>query len=274
MRTLRELFDSNQQQLIRQLGEVTEVEKGVKITRQFLGQIRLSYLENTAASSTQSTLRLIPFLFDTLQAMLPLLLLTTGTNIWHRHQPLTFRRYSLVIMSSIFLVLYLTARGEWLAIVLFGGVVAGFFLPLWRGVIEPTIKIEFKIHSLDFVRQLADIITTLDKILYEVESATAISPTTHQADWAYSRPLLQVIQDLLAAKQTQDSQLALRKAQGIPTLLAQYNIQIILFNGDNAQFFDFLPSLDDYQKTYITLSPALVKEKQLLIRGQVLEPYV
>ena len=117
---------------------------------------------------------------------------------------------------------------------------------------------------------LVDALHTVDKVLAEVEQ---LYQPAMQQDSALSSPsLLAFLQDMLEAQRSNDSSYALRKARHVPALLAEYDIQVLDYQGDNGAYFEFLPSLDPEQRDYRTLSPALLHEQQLLSRGRASEP--
>jgi hypothetical protein len=134
--------------------------------------------------------------------------------------------------------------------------------------LPPSIKIHITV--IDFLNALADNLLTADKLLIEINSLGNNEPRySHLEDYG---SVLNLLQDLLEAYATNDAPYALRKAKTVPAVLQQYQIQIQEFNGNNAHFFEFLPSLNPDDSEIKMLTPALVKQDRLLTRGRVTEP--
>ena len=94
--------------------------------------------------------------------------------------------------------------------------------------------------------------------------------------FARERPLLEFLQELLAASLADDSATALKKARAVPGLLLRHGLKAVSHEdveaGKRAELFDTFPNLDPAAKQLTTERPALISGEQVELRGRLLEP--
>ena len=230
------------------------------------------------------------------------LVAASETEIWRRNQPddatsdiprttnflnIFLRALQILLAGAILTMLYLEN------LFIYQGLVGGLvLLELVRAVIsyfkkrkrEKSIKkmlgkareIEFNLLKASvhvktdlLVSILADAILTADKLL---EAVLTVKKQTHDNGIENDASLLEFFQDLLRAKDRQNSEFAFMKIELLPHLLESHGIQAEAFTGTNEHLFEFQESINPRNTTFRTVRLALVKGKRLLKRGLVEEP--
>lgn len=298
MPTLIELFDQHRNQLTNRISEDQSPENVVRETKRFLDFLGMNYIEQVEYTPIQR--RLAPFIIDVLKASVSTLIAASQTSIWRRESPSSsppVSRHRRSIMSQtvwwrggqaliiLLLVAQLWGSGEILAFLLLILLVGSEMTLIWpikrlhlpwlknrtSSPEPPSLQVSVQIDISIFLTKFADTLLTVDKVLAETLVLKATPTVTGKGLEDY-HSVIELLQDLLEAKNAADSTFALKKAKTIPAILEQYGLTMELFNGENHHFFEFLPHLDSNATDYQTLSPALVKNKRLICRGRVLEP--
>jgi hypothetical protein len=136
--------------------------------------------------------------------------------------------------------------------------------------VTPPVQAKVRVHIGAYLAQLADALLTVDKLV--AEAANLKANTDQDAGPAGDPAMLDLFQDLLEARQAQDSEFALKQVGTITFILQKYGITAEDYDDQNGRFFDFIPSLNPEDTTRQTLRPALVKDNRPLRRGLVTEP--
>ncbi len=297
MPALITLFDQQRESLEKQLAAAPEPEAVARETRRFLDNLRFLYMEQPDCQEIQR--RLLPFVLDTLKSSVNYLAASSRTELWRKQiasVPVSghrrwYQRPWMVRAGQLLLTLLLfsslmedpSAEGFVNVLLLAGLISLEFFtlpqaerlrlrLPGRLGRRDPAEQwqVSVKVEIADFLRGLADSLLTADKLLSEVTALQA-PPSSGDGLESYG-PVLALFQDLLEARDTGDRDYALKKTKSVPAILEQYGITVQGYDGDNPQWFDFLPSLDPGQQDAQTISPALIKDGRLLNRGRVTDP--
>jgi hypothetical protein len=282
MPTLSEIFTRHQQRLAEALGATPEPARAAMELRRFLDMAGLLYLESEELAPAQR--RLLPFVLDMLKSAAALPAVGARADLWKREAPPASRHKPWISKAWLWRGLQLAAAGL-LAIFLLLGLngVELLLLALVIGIEwqrgeeaapKPAAKTEerlsVQLETQELLRQLADVLLTADKLLAQ---APALQPERNSGDGLEQFPdVLELMQDLLEARLAGDGSYALRKAKTVPALLELHGIRLESYSGDNAQLFEFLPSLAEDDSEYKTLCPALLRGTQLVSRGRVLEP--
>jgi len=299
VKTLLSLFDENCHQLKQRIAEDLSPENVVREVKTFLDHILAKYQKEAEREPTQRSLAV--FSIEALKASMSTLVAASEVEIWSREQPVKtlfrlppvitplswWRGIQVVILLFLFIMFWINQNFIYfgLLVVLVLNEFRGLLIPRarigenisskhspFRTVQElPTIqgKVQIKVDS--YLSKLADALLTTDKLLTEVLSMKT-STAEKEAILESDADLLNLFQDLLEARQTEDAEFALKQVRVVPFILERYGIAVENYSGKNEHFFEFVPSLNSHDKTSQTLRPALVKDKRPLKRGLVTEP--
>ncbi len=300
---LTHLLDQRRAMLSEQLAAHPEPIAVAAETRRFLDLLHAEYRAQSVLNGAQQ--RVLPFLFDQLKATVNLIVSVNQAQVWQssstsdtevessRHRPLWQHPWALTGAQAFFVLLLLSSLwGDasflgflWLLLLL-GSEAVRRMPQLFRNGINfneissavkqftptppPAQNIKTQVNVPEFLNALADAVLTTDKLLAEIHAVSHVS--TGNGGLEDYPAVLTLMQDLLEARNEADGQYALRKAKTVPALLDLYQIEVQEFNGDNAKFFEFFPSLNPMDEEVKTLTPALLKYDRLLSRGRVTEP--
>jgi len=288
---ITELFVSQRDLLRQQLREAATPDQAVAKARHLLDRLQLDCQARSDLSPLQA--RLLPYVFDVLKSAVAILLSASETHVWEKKATPRPRRKFLYFFSisngfwwkggqvlvSLLLLSNLWNFEHYFSLLLVLALLASLFadqLPFdWdflpdnaRARLQAEVQLDLQVFMLKF----DDLLITADKVLNEtVRQATAEPIREGDGLEAYPR-LLALLQDLLEAKDFDDSTYALKKARELPGLLGEEGIEIEHYRGTNAEFFEFLPSLDPNDTDIITLTPALTRSGRLISAGRVTEP--
>lgn len=299
MTTLIQIFDQTQDALRQRLKGNTDPEKVVPVVKDFLDSLLDTYRKEEERDPDQK--RFAVRVVEVLRASVTSVVAASGTEIWRRNQPdaaneiprtthflnIFLRIIQVALAGAVLTILYLENLFIYLGLV--GGLV---FLEVVRAIIsyfkrrkrEKTLqKILGKAREIEFnalrasvqvntdllVSILADAILTADKLLEAVLTVKTQSPDNGLENDA---ALLEFFQDLLRAKDRQNSEFAFLKIALLPHLLESHGIQTEAYTGTNEHLFEFQESLNPQNTTFRTVRLALIKGKRLLKRGLVEEP--
>jgi hypothetical protein len=123
----------------------------------------------------------------------------------------------------------------------------------------------------EVVGALGDALHAADEALVHLRRL-ASDPGEPRGGLAEDGELLALLQDLLGAALQRDGEQALRRLDHLNSVLFVHDIDVVSFDGSNAELFELLPSLEDGSQAPITLAPALVGGKSLLLRGRATTP--
>ena len=123
--------------------------------------------------------------------------------------------------------------------------------------------------------KIASALAEIDNIVATtVEAASRTEPEPNP--FARERPLLEFLQELLAASLTDDSATALKKAKSVPGLLLRHGLKAVSHEdiaiGKRAEMFDTFPNIDPAATRLVTERPALLDGERVELRGRLLEP--
>lgn len=135
----------------------------------------------------------------------------------------------------------------------------------------PKEDIHLKIaHVPAFLNCIADALSYADKALNEQaldkESGFLEKET----------PILKLFQDMFEARAFQDGEWALKKVSRIQAILWEQGIDVKEFDPTDtadASLFDVEPGADPSISRHVTIRPAFIKGKSVLLRGRVAEPF-
>jgi hypothetical protein len=135
----------------------------------------------------------------------------------------------------------------------------------------PKVDVRLKIaHVHAFLNCIADALSYADKALNEPAS---------EKDGGFlekETQLLKVFQDLFEAKAFHDGEWALKKIPNIQAILWEQGIVAKEFDPMDAAdllSFDIEPVADSSISSHVTIRPAFIKGKRVLLRGRVAEPF-
>ena len=299
MATLIQIYDEAQGDLRLRLKENTAPEKAVQVVKDFLDILLDTYRKEEERDPDQK--RFATRVMEVLRASVSAIVAASETEIWRRNQPdgtgelprtsnylNIFLRVVQVLLAVVVLtMLYLENLFSYQGLV--GGLV---FLELVRAVISyfkrrkskrgfqkmlgkareiefNLLKASVQVNTDLLVSILADAILTADKLL---EAVLTVKTQTNSNGIENDPGLLEVFQDLLRAKERQNSEFAFMKIELLPHLLESHGIQAEAFTGTNEHLFEFQESINPKNATIRTVRLALVKGKRLLKRGLVEEP--
>lgn len=113
----------------------------------------------------------------------------------------------------------------------------------------------------EMARRLERLVRDADALLAGRDAPEAGAPLL-------SAPLMESIQMLCEASLTGDGAFALRAASPLVAALEAQGLELMLYSPENAGWFDLIPGAGAGR----TIRPALVRDGQLLARGQAIEP--
>ena len=299
MATLIQIYDEAQSDLRLRLKENTAPEKAVQVVKDFLDTLLDTYRQEEERDPDQK--RFATRVMEVLRASVSAIVAASETEIWRRNQPdntgelprtsnylnIFLRVLQVLLAGAVLTMLYLENLFSYQGLV--GGLV---FLELVRAVVsffkrrkrEKVIgktlgkarEIEFNLLKASvhvntdlLVSILADAILTADKLL---EAVITVKKQTNENGLENDAALLEFFQDLLRAKDRQNSDFAFMKIELLPHLLESHGIQAEAYTGTNEHLFEFQESINPKNTTFRTVRLALVKGKRLLKRGLVEEP--
>ncbi|MBI5593619.1 MAG: hypothetical protein HY881_24465 [Deltaproteobacteria bacterium] len=137
--------------------------------------------------------------------------------------------------------------------------------------LPPKVEVQLKIaHVHAFLNCIADALSHADKAL------TDQTPEKESAFLEKETQILKLFQDLFEAKTFHDGEWALKKIGHIQAILWEQGIVVREFDPkDPADTlnFDIEPGADPSINCYVTIRPAFIKGKRVLLRGRVAEPF-
>lgn len=299
MTTLIQMYDQAQGELRQRLKGNTDPEKAVQVVKDFLDTLLDTYRKEEERDPDQK--RFATRVMEVLRSSVAAVVAASETEIWRRNQPdvtsdlprtsnflnIFLRVCQVLLASAVLTMLYLENY------IIYLGMVSGLVvLELVRAItsyvknrkqkkeIRQTLgkarEIEFNslrasvhVNTDLLVSILADAILAADKLL---EAVLTVKQQRSNNGLENDSSLLDFFQELLRAKDRQNSEFAFMKIELLPHLLASHGIQAEAYNGQNEHFFEFQESLNPQVTTYRTVRLALVKENKLLKRGLVEEP--
>ncbi len=125
-------------------------------------------------------------------------------------------------------------------------------------------------HVHAFLNGIADALTYIDKTLSEQASEKEGSFLEKETQ------ILKLFQDLFEAKAFYDGEWALKKVGHIQAILWERGIAVKEFDPMDAAdilLFDVEPGADPSISRHVTIRPAFIKGKHVLLRGRVAEPF-
>ena len=299
MATLIQIFDQTQDELRQRLKGNTDPEKVVPVVKDFLDALLDTYRKEEERDPDQK--RFAVRVMEVVRAAVTTVVAASETEIWRRNQPdgtgeiprtanflnIFLRVVQVLLAGAVLTMLYLEN------LFIYQGLVGGLvLLELVRAVtsyfkrrkrdktIQKTLgkarEIEFNLLKASvhvntdlLVSILADAILTADKLL---EAVLTVKTQTSSNGIENDAGLLEFFQDLLRAKDRQNSEFAFLKIELLPHLLEKHGIQAEAYTGTNEHLFEFQESINPKNTTFRTVRLALVKGKRLLKRGLVEEP--
>lgn len=297
---ITELFAAQRETLRQELREAATPDQAVSHARHVLDRLQLDCQARTDLTPMQA--RLMPYLFDVLKSAVAQLLAASETHVWEKQAtprpPASTRSASVKFLhffsiSHAFLwkigqalIGFLLLSSLWhhghffsllLMIALLLSLFADYvpfdwdFLPdnkrsRWQAEVQLDLQV--------FMLQFDDLLITADKLITEA-GRQATSDPIREGDGLEAFPrLLAWCQDLLEAKDYEDSKYALKKAQELPGLLhKEGKLDIVHYTPDNADYFEVFPSLDPNDTDIRTLTPALTRSGRLVSQGRATEPH-
>ena len=144
-------------------------------------------------------------------------------------------------------------------------------LPDKSSQLPPKVDVKLKItHVHAFLNCIADALSYADKALNE-------QPSEKEGGFLEKQPqILKLFQDLFEAKAFQDGEWALKKIGHIQAILGEQGIVVKEFDPvDPADTlnFDIEPGADPSIRSHVTIRPAFIKGKRVVLRGRVAEPF-
>jgi len=133
--------------------------------------------------------------------------------------------------------------------------------------VDVQLKI-FHVHA--FLNCIADALSYADKALNEQTSEKKGNSLEKET------LVLKLFQDLFEAKAFHDGEWALKKVSHIQAILWQRGIVVKEFDPKDAAdslAFDVEPGADPLISRHVTIRPAFIKGKRVLLRGRVAEPF-
>jgi len=167
------------------------------------------------------------------------------------------------------------------------GTIAGVLVPQLKekflGRVKASISSEpfettINIDTETLLRHLTEALEVIDTAVsrYHVDLATEEEQKKPKLE---NHPeILEFLQNFMGDALDNDVQLPPElqlRTKEVPTILRHYGIQVEFYQSsivDAHSMFNFEPSLDPDLKDYVALKPAFVKNGQVLLRGQVIEP--
>ncbi|GAK58543.1 hypothetical protein U27_05517 [Candidatus Vecturithrix granuli] len=133
----------------------------------------------------------------------------------------------------------------------------------------PQVDVQLQVDSQAFLNYLADALSVVQKIFAGQEE--------QQEDTLFEKEpqLLAFFQELFEAYYFNDGAWALKKIPTVTAFLRKHDIEVTTFHPDrpeDTRYFDVEPAIDAALKEHITIRPAFVKGKQVILRGQAAEP--
>lgn len=160
-----------------------------------------------------------------------------------------------------------------------GRLLAAFGLSLPKPTLPPSqpapIPALISVDGPKLCDKIASALAEIDNIVAAAaEEASRTEPEPNP--FARERPLLEFLQELLAASLTDDSATALKKARSVPGLLLRHGLKAVSHEdveiGKRAELFDTFPNADPAATRLVTERPALIGGERVELRGRLLEP--
>ncbi len=295
---MTELFTPLRDVFRQQLRESNTPDQAVAHARHVLDRLQLDCQARSDLTPMQA--RLMPYVFDMLKSSVALLLSASETHVWEKKSTQTesprprkkFLYFFSFHISQAFwwkagqailgflLLSSLWNHGHYFSFLLMLGLLFSLFadqLPFnWHFLPEnhrSRLQAEVQLDLQVFMLKFDDLLITADKVLNEAARQATAEPI-REGDGLEAYPRLLVwCQDVLEAKDFDDSVYALKKARELPDLLAKEGIETEHYHNDNAAFFELLPSLDPNDTDIQTLAPALTRNGRLVSQGRATEPH-
>ena len=135
----------------------------------------------------------------------------------------------------------------------------------------PKVDVQLKItHVHAFLNCIADALSYADKALNQQPSETDGGFIEKETQ------ILKLFQDLFEAKAFHDGEWALKKVGHIQAILGERGIVVKEFDSmdvADSLVFDVEPGADPSISRHVTIRPAFIKGKRVLLRGRVAEPF-
>lgn len=139
--------------------------------------------------------------------------------------------------------------------------------------------ISLELNTNAILLKIVSLFKRIDKLVLEQESIP--EKNTPQLDEEY-KDILEFLQELMGEAIAKESLLLLPRMQKImkgriPTILRHHNIEILIYQGNTKEFdnfddyFEFEQSLEPDFHESITLKPAFIKNKSVVLKGLVRE---
>lgn len=128
-----------------------------------------------------------------------------------------------------------------------------------------------------FCDRIAAALSEIDAVVDAAAAAVHLSDPGSNS-FASERPVLEFLQELLAAALTDDSITALKKARSVPGLLLRHGVKALSHHevdiSKRAEFFEVFPNSDPATTQLLTERPAFIVGEKVVLRGRVLEPLI
>lgn len=303
MTTLLQLFDEERAQLSQRINNKPTPEVTVSAVKDFLDSLLTKYRKDEDHDPDQN--RFAVQVIDQMKASISTLVAACETEIWKQDEPvvsrqpdtdtppatnltnLVIRGLQVLLATGILVLLWLERSFIYFALVTSLVVLElartglGFFKRRSDKLLEkayertfapevPKLKAAIHVKADILLAKLADALLAADKVLGLV--GTLNKPVVADGGLESDSEMLDLLLDLLEARDSQDAEYALKQIKSIPYHLSRYGIKVETFSGENENLFEFQPSLNPSSQTRRTLRPALLKNQRLLKRGLVEEP--
>ncbi len=295
MTTFLTQFDNDKIDLGNRIAAASSIEAAVKLTDGYLSQL---HREISGVHSLQKA-RYAGYLIEVIRYAVGALNAVDKQVNQAESRPSTigaepvskrFFVFGKAVQSALILALLMTLLSinpaPWISILLVV-ILLGTEIYLhvfeWRGFVSrktsavkmpderPYIDIQLKItHVHAFLNCIADALSYVDKALNEPASEKAGGFLEKQTQ------ILKLFQDLFEAKTFHDGEWALKKIPHIQAILWEQGIVAKEFDPMDAadlQLFDVEPGADSSISCHVTIRPAFIKGKRVLLRGRVAAPF-
>jgi len=290
---ITELFAEQREALRQQLREAGTPDQAVSHARHVLDRLQLDCQARTDLTPMQA--RLMPYLFDVLKSAVAQLLSASETHVWEKKSTPRPRKKFLRFFSisnnvlwtigqlliGLLLLSSLWHHGHFLSSLLMIALLVSLFadqVPFdWdflpdnkRSRLQAEVQLDLQV----FMLQFDDLLITADKLIGEAGRQATAEPI-REGDGLEAFPrLLAWCQDVLEAKDFDDSKYALKKAYELPGLLhKEGGLDIEHYSTETSDHFELLPSLDPEDTEIRTLAPALTRSGRLVSQGRATEPH-
>ncbi len=290
---ITELFAAQREALRQHLRAAATPDQAVSHARHLLHRLQLDCQARTDLTPMQA--RLMPYLFDVLKSAIAQLLSASETHVWEKKATPRPRKKFLHFFSisnefwwkigqvliGFLLLSTLWHNGHFFSLLLMLALLVSLFadqLPFeWDFLPDnksTRLQAEVQLDLQVFMLQFDDLLITADKLINEAGRQANAEPI-RQGDGLEAFPrLLAWCQDLLEAKDFDDSTYALKKAHELPALLhKEGGLDIEHYSTEKADYFELLPSLDPDESEIRTLTPALTRNGRLVSQGRATEPH-